>query len=127
VVRAAAAALGALLLVPALAVAASSEQRLAANVHGTLTRGPTQPVCLAEKPCSAPAPGVVLVFSKAGKDVKRATTDRVGHFALRLSPGTYRVRVLRRVRLGTSLTPKRFRVPEIGVVVLRLELDTGIR
>jgi hypothetical protein len=127
VVRAAAAALGAVLLVPALAVAASSEQRLAANVHGTLTRGPTQPVCVVEKPCSAPAPGVVLVFSKAGSDVKRVTTDRVGHFAVRLAPGTYGVRMLRKVRLGAGLMPKRFRVPEIGVVVLRLKLDTGIR
>jgi hypothetical protein len=63
-------------------------------------------------------PGVVLVFSRAKRDVARARTGAAGHFALRLSPGLYTVRALRKPRL----TPARFRVPEIGVVVLTLRL-----
>jgi hypothetical protein len=119
--------LSAALAALALAVLASSAQGSAANVHGTLTRGPIAPVCVAEKPCSAPAAGVWLVFARAGDDVKRVRTDMAGHFALRLRPGVYTVRALRKVKLGSSLSPKRFRVPTIGVAILRLELDTGIR
>jgi hypothetical protein len=60
--------------------------------------------------------GVVLVFFRGGRAVGRARTGAAGHFALRLDPGRYTVRAPRKPRL----TPTRFRVPEIGVVVLTL-------
>ena len=96
--------------VAALALSAAGTARSQAqNVHGALY-GTT--------PSTARVTGVVLVFSRAGRDVGRARTGAGGHFALRLGPGVYRVRALRKPKL----TPARFRVPEIGVVVLTLRL-----
>jgi hypothetical protein len=97
------------------------------NVRGSLTRGPIMPVCIEGRPCDAPAVGVVLVFSKAGRDVKRVTTGTGGRFAFRLEPGVYAVRTARKPVLGNVVTPARFRVTGKGVTTLRLHLDTGIR
>jgi hypothetical protein len=113
----------AILAVPAAGLAKTPPP----NVRGTLTKGPVSPVCVAERPCSAPAPGIVLVFSKSGQEVKRVTTGVAGRFAFRLKPGTYGVRTLKRLTVGSRLTPAKFRVPEGGGVILRLQLDTGIR
>lgn len=112
-----------LLAVPAASIAGTPTP----NVRGTLTRGPVLPVCIAGRPCDAPAPDVVLVFSSAGLDVKRVTTGAVGRFALRLRPGTYAVRTAKKPLLGSALTPRKFRVPATGVMTLRLHLDSGIR
>jgi hypothetical protein len=116
-------------IVAAVLVAASAgfAKEPAPNVRGTLTRGPVLPVCVPEKPCYSPLPGVVLVFSRSGQEVKRVTTGVAGRFAMRLPPGTYGVRTLKRQLIGSGLTPTRFRVPTAGAVVLRLHLDSGIR
>jgi hypothetical protein len=96
--------------VAALALlAAGTARSQAQNVHGAL---------YGAAPSSTRVTGVVLVFSRGGRDVGRARTGAAGHFALRLGPGLYTVRALRKPRL----TPARFRVPEIGVVVLTLRL-----
>lgn len=113
----------AILAVPASSTAGTPQP----NVRGQLSRGPVMPVCIAERPCDAPAPGVVLVFSHAGQEVKRLKTGTAGRFAARLRPGIYSVRTLRKPLVGSTLTPARFRVPAAGVVTLRLHLDTGIR
>lgn len=97
------------------------------NVRGTLVRGPVVPVCVEGRACDAPAPGVVLVFSRNGDEVERVRTGAAGHFALRLPAGAYGVRTVRRNLLGSGLTPSRFRVTAKGVTTLRLSLDTGIR
>lgn len=110
-----------------LALSAGGTNASSPNVRGVLSRGPVMPVCIVGRPCDAPAPGVVLVFSRAGADVKRVTTGAAGRFALRLRPGPYAVRALRKPLLGSALTPARFRVPASGVLTLRLHLDTGIR
>jgi hypothetical protein len=123
-VRACLAAAGAALLAVTAATAASKPEP---NVRGTLSRSPVIPVCIAERPCSAPAPGVVLVFSRAGQEVKRVKTGTAGRFVMRLRPGVYSVRALRKPLVGSGLSPARFRVPVSGVLTLRLELDTGIR
>jgi hypothetical protein len=99
--------------VAALALAGAGTARpQAQNVHGALYRA---------APSSARVTGVVLVFSRDGRAVGRARTGAAGHFALRLDPGLYSVRALRKPRL----TPARFRVPEIGVVVLTLRLGAS--
>ncbi len=97
------------------------------NVRGSLMRGPVMPVCIEGRSCDAPAPGVVLVFVRSGQDVRRLTTGVAGRFAIRLQPGAYSVRALRRSPVGGGVTPSRFRVPAGGSVSLRLHLDTGIR
>ena len=96
--------------VAALALlAAGTARSQAQNVHGALYGAP---------PSSARVTGVMLVFSRAGRDVARARTGAGGHFALRLGPGVYTVRALRKPKLS----PARLRVPEIGAVVLTLRL-----
>ena len=96
--------------VAALALlAAGTARSQAQNVHGAL---------YGASPSPARVTGVVLVFSRAGRDVGRARTGAGGHFALRLGSGVYSVRALRKPKV----TPARFRVPEIGVVVLTLRL-----
>ena len=99
--------------VAALALlAAGTARSQAQNVHGALYRA---------APSSTRVTGVVLVFARRGQDVGRVLTDPAGHFALRLRPGLYTVRAMRKPRL----TPARFRVPEIGVVVLTLCLGAN--
>lgn len=115
------------LLLAGSSLATSSQPSAGPNVRGSLMRGPVTPVCVEGRPCDAPAPGVVLVFSRSGQDVRRLTTGVAGRFAIRLEPGTYAVRALRKPVVGGGLTPARFRVPSSGVVSLRLHLDTGIR
>ncbi len=68
-------------------------------------RGPTQPVCQITEPCEEPARGVKLVFSRAGKVVARATTDKKGWYRVTLTPGRYAVTTLN-PRVGRNLTPK---------------------
>ena len=90
-------------------VAAGTARSQAQNVHGAV---------YAAAPSSARVTGVGLVFSRGKRVVVRARTGAGGHFALRLGPGVYAVRALRKPKL----TPARFKVPEIGVVVLTLRL-----
>jgi hypothetical protein len=113
-------------VVAVLGVGAANAGGTSPNVRGTLVRGPITPVCIAGRSCDAPAPGVVLVFSRGSVVVKRVTTGVAGRFALRLRPGSYAVRPLRKPLVGSGLTPTRFRVPVAGTVRLTLHLDTGI-
>jgi hypothetical protein len=110
-----------------LLVSSTAAGTPAPNVRGSLTRGPVMPVCIEGRSCDAPAPGVVLVFSRSGQDVKRLRTGAGGRFAVRLLPGSYQVRVFGRPQLGGGITPAKFRVPAGATVSLRLHLDTGIR
>ena len=76
------------------------------------------PVCIEGRSCDAPAPGVVLVFSRSGQDVRRLLTGVAGRFAIRLDPGIYTVRALRRLPVsGEASSPARFRVPAGGAGV----------
>jgi hypothetical protein len=113
----------ALLAVPAGSLA----KEPAPNVRGTLSRGPVLPVCIEGRSCDGPAPGVVLVFSRSGREIKQVTTGTAGRFAVRLRPGFHSVRTLRKPLIGSGLSPVRFRVPATGILRLRLHLDTGIR
>ncbi|MEN3342790.1 MAG: hypothetical protein V7644_2194, partial [Actinomycetota bacterium] len=47
---------------------------LTSGLHGVVTRGPTQPVCQVGVPCSKPAVGAVLVFSRNGTVAARVRT-----------------------------------------------------
>ena len=89
-------------------------------------RGPTQPVCQITEPCEEPARGVKLVFSRAGKVVARATTDKKGWYRVTLRPGRYAV-TTQNPRVGKEPTPKSATVPKGRVKRLDFDIDTGIR
>jgi hypothetical protein len=98
---------------------------LFSGLHGTVTRGPTQPVCRVGKPCSAPAVGATLSFVRAG----HATTihaGKGGRYALRLAPGLYIVRLIPQQKIG-GLKPTQVRVRRGVDARVDFAIDTGIR
>jgi hypothetical protein len=97
------------------------------GLHGVVTRGPTQPVCQVGTPCSAPAVGIELVFSRAGHVVARVRTGSGGRYAVRLAPGDYAVGVQPQPKIGTGLRPRTVRVPRGAPALVNFFVDTGIR
>lgn len=63
----------------------------ATGLHGYVRRGPTMPVCRVGVPCTAPARGVKLTFSRAGRVAATATTDDKGWYRVVLRAGSYSV------------------------------------
>lgn len=95
-----------------------------ALLHGVVMRGPTAPVCMTSKPCSEPAVGAVLLFSRPGHRVK-VRVGAGGRYSVRLAPGTYSVRELPAPTIGTGLRPARVRIA--GRTRADFFIDTGIR
>jgi hypothetical protein len=96
------------------------------GIGGVLYRGPVTPVCRVGTPCDTPAPGVTLVFTRAGHAF-RVRTGVGGRFSIVLTPGVYAVRVVPAAPIGSGLSPRVVRVPVGGWVRARFMLDTGIR
>ena len=112
------------LLVPTAAVVASTT---ASGLRGTVVLSPTRPVCIEGNPCTKPATGYVLIFSRAGAVVARTTTRVDGSYLLRLRPGVYTVRAPAAPRVGTGLTPHLIRVPNERMARVDLVIDTGLQ
>ncbi len=93
------------------------------GLFGKVTRGPITPVCIAEVPCSAPVPGAMIVFSRAGHEVARTRTSAKGTYRLTLTPGTYSVRVLQ----ARPVDPGVARVQRGQFRHTDFSIDTGIR
>src|SRR5579864_2050777 len=110
----------------ALTVVAGAGARgtsLRSGLYGTVTRGPIAPVCAAEQPCSEPAVGAVLIFSRGARDVARVTVGPTGSYRLGLSAGRYSVRAFHQRRLN----PATARVYVGRMLRLDFLIDTGIR
>ncbi|HEY0416841.1 MAG TPA: carboxypeptidase-like regulatory domain-containing protein [Gaiellaceae bacterium] len=112
-----------LLAATAVVLAASAPAGAApTGLRGVVTRGPISPVCSVERPCSAPAKGVTLTFSRRHHSWT-ATTDTAGRYRIVLRPGTYTVTMASQplARAWTVVVPAgRFAVKNFSV-------DTGIR
>lgn len=100
---------------------------LASGLHGVVMRGPTQPVCQVGKPCSAPAVGVVLVFSRNGAVAARVRTGVGGRYSVRLRPGLYAVRTSPAPKVGSGMRPQQVRVRTGVFARADFMIDTGIR
>jgi hypothetical protein len=108
----------------ALALVAGAGARrttLRSGLYGTVMRGPTTPVCVAGVPCSAPAAGAVLVFTR-GAVVGRITVASDGSYRLHLPAGLYTVRTSKQ-----RLEPTVARVYVGRMARLDFSIDTGIR
>jgi hypothetical protein len=112
---------GALVALVALGVSpAASVQHN--GLYGLVTRGPITPVCVAGRPCSAPARNVLLRFVPGRGTAATTRTDATGHYRVPLGAGRYHVSA------GTGrLTPALVRVPLGRFAHVDLSIDTGIR
>jgi Carboxypeptidase regulatory-like domain len=93
----------------------------AAVLHGTVTIGPTTPVCQAGVPCSKPAAAVTLQFTGA-KHAFTVRTDGRGRYTITLPPGLYAVRA----SAGMRIEPAQVTV-RAGSHTRGFAIDTGIR
>jgi hypothetical protein len=94
------------------------------GLFGSAVISPAQPVCRAGESCTKPAAGTTLVFTRRGV-AKSVVTSAKGTYRIRLTPGTYTVRV------GGSRIA---RIDPLTVVVRRglllrrnFSIDVGIR
>ena len=108
-----------------LALAAPAGGVTGSGLYGLVERGPITPVCTAEQPCSKPAPGVTLTFTR-GSTVKSAITNALGRYRVALAPGTYSVRAGATPRIGRGLEPRTV-VVSAGWKRQVFSIDTGIR
>jgi hypothetical protein len=98
------------------------------GLWGVVRRGPITPVCVAGRPCSAPAPNVTLVFSRNGVVVSRATTNRLGKYRVPLRAGNYMVKLATTgLLIGRGLQPSSVHVAASRYSRVDFMLDTGIR
>ena len=100
---------------------------LLGGLHGVVMRGPTTPVCRVGMPCSEPAVGVQLSFSRGAETYALVLTGPGGRYSVRLPAGTYTVTQRPVAKIGTGIRPQQVRV--VGGASRRVDLfiDTGIR
>jgi hypothetical protein len=91
-------------------------------LHGSVTVGPTTPVCRVGIPCSKPASGIVLTFRRPGRIVN-VKTDTRGRYQVRLAAGSWRVQA----SIGMRLLPVVILVPRAAKAHRDFAIDTGIR
>jgi hypothetical protein len=108
------------------APAAAATQR--AGLYGVVMRGPTKPVCVAEKACSEPAGHTRLRFLRGAASAATVVTDGRGRYRVRLSGGLYAVRVVGAPAsgIGGRITPAKVRVRATRRHQ-DFDIDTGIR
>ena len=98
----------------------------ATGLKGYVKRGPTTPVCRVGVPCTEPARGVKMIFSRSGKVAATAVTNEKGWYRVTLRAGRYTVRTNKR---GPESTPQPRTATVQASTVRRRDflLDTGIR
>jgi hypothetical protein len=96
------------------------------GLRGTVVLSPTRPVCIENEPCSKPAPGIVMSFSRKGRLVGRTTTGIDGSYRIVLGPGRYAVAFTPR-RAPHTLAPMLVTVVSGAVRRVDFEIDTGLR
>jgi hypothetical protein len=111
-----------LLGVVALAGGSAQATTVQSGLFGQVTRGPITPVCIEGQPCTAPAPGVLLVFSRSGHEVGRVRTRTDGTYRVALTSGAVHVRAS-----GKLLEPVTAWVPRDRFHRVDFSIDTGIR
>lgn len=98
---------------------------LLSGLHGTVTKGPTQPVCRVGEPCSAPAQ-VTLLFRRAGHTYRTRSAAN-GVYRITLAPGYYTVSTVERIGITPNIRPRAVHVRRAHNDRLNFEIDTGIR
>ena len=97
------------------------------GLRGTVVLSPARPVCIEDEPCTKPAVGFKLVFSRAGVVVARTTTRADGSYRIQLRAGVYTVRAPLAPRVGAGLTPRLAAVLKGRFARVDFTIDTGIQ
>ena len=119
-------------VIPALAlfvVSGPADATRTSGLWGVATRGPVAPVCRAGTPCTAPAVGVRLLFSRGGVVRGGAVTTALGRYRITLQPGVYSITLARTIagRPGFLHEPLTVRVVAGRYRRADVSIDTGIR
>jgi hypothetical protein len=109
------------------AVATGTGTRTTGGLYGQVVISPAFPVCVAGRPCTAPARQLTLLFRRRTRLVARATTDGRGRYRVALPAGSYRVAPARSVGVGRGLDPRSVSVPRNRYARVNFTLDVGIR
>ena len=96
-------------------------------LHGTITRGPTTPVCQVGKPCNEPMAGALLVFTRNGLVAARTRSDANGRYSVRLRLGMYTVSMGVKPKLGSGVQPRTITLRRAAPTRIDFFVDTGIR
>jgi hypothetical protein len=97
------------------------------RLYGTVTRGPTTPVCQEGTPCSRPASGARLVFTTPGGVARSVVVAKDGSYSVWLRGGTYNVSASPQPSVGRGLEPGTVRVDGGHARTVDFSIDTGIR
>lgn len=99
------------------------------GLTGTVTRGPTAPVCQVNVPCDAPFSAAFTATPAASTSASvHFRSDAAGQFTVYLSPGTYRiVPDADAPIISPASQTKTATVGSSGLTQLDLHFDTGIR
>lgn len=101
------------------------QSRTKVDVYGTVESGPTPGPCIVDIPCSGPARGVKLVFSR-GHGTFQAVSDHQGRYRVRLEPGEYEVD-LAGPPGPAQIFPDHFVAPAGRSHSVDFSIDTGVR
>ena len=96
----------------------------ATGLRGYVKRGPTMPVCRVGVPCTEPAKGVKLTFSRAGKLAATATTNDRGWYRVVLPAARYTVSVNAK---GSAFGPRTASAQKGRMLRRDYLIDTGLR
>lgn len=97
------------------------------GLEGYVIRGPVQPVCINGQPCEEPFAATFHV-KQDGDPIQQFTTGADGYFLVYLEPGAYEI-------VPDEAAPLRqpaqqahtISVGEIGLTLVEISFDTGIR
>lgn len=110
-------------LLPSGSVAAATRSGV---LSGYALVAPAEPICMPRVPCSRPASGIVLTFTRHDAVRARVTTAADGSYRVTLAPGTYTVKVTHPVPIRV-LRPTSVTVAAGHVKRVTFYLDSGIR
>jgi hypothetical protein len=110
----------------ALATASAATATTRSGLRGVVRRAPISPVCIAEKPCSAPVKHAKLTFTR-GTVSRSVFTDADGRYRVLLASGRYSVRIGATTAARFGSKPQTAVVTAGRVTVRSFTIDTGIR
>lgn len=95
-----------------------------AVISGTVTEGPTMPICRTDTPCTrAVANHAMEISDSRGSVAAHTVTDAQGRYAVQLPPGTYTVTLVPRIGMGRPA----MLVVSKGVTHYDITFDSGLR